>query len=235
MIKNFKYYSIGWLATLSLFNICTFLTPNEINGISKFNALFWISYSLITLFFIVQLVCTYFVFNEKNNKKKVFNLPLFIVSYISLIIMLVIGGLCMSIIVIPTWIGIILCSIVTAISVIAFVSAKMFSDSITNVNEEVAQKTSFIRMLTGKSQSLLNSINEEDNEFYTITKDIFEKVKYSNLKSDKQQEEIEIQILELFNEYSNSVNNNDLGNAKRIYKKLIGLLEERNISCRLSK
>ena len=69
MKKTFNYYSICWLISLAVFNVISFVTPNEIAGISKFTGAFWVGYIFITLAFIGQLGCAYNAFKAENLKK----------------------------------------------------------------------------------------------------------------------------------------------------------------------
>lgn len=69
MKKTFSYYSICWLIALAVFNVITFVTPNEIAGVSKFTGAFWTGYIFITLAFIGQLGCAYKAFKAENLKK----------------------------------------------------------------------------------------------------------------------------------------------------------------------
>ena len=66
MKKTFYSYIIVWFAVLGLFNLITFISPSHIDGKSKYDLLFWIAYSLITLCFIAHLVCTLKILNSKK-------------------------------------------------------------------------------------------------------------------------------------------------------------------------
>ena len=60
MKKNFKYFSITWIVGFVLFNAITFIIPNEVFGVTRFDkGVFWIAYALITLSFIAQLITAY--------------------------------------------------------------------------------------------------------------------------------------------------------------------------------
>ena len=60
MKKNFKYFGITWIVGFILFNAITFLIPNEVFGVTRFDkGVFWIAYALITLSFIAQLMTAY--------------------------------------------------------------------------------------------------------------------------------------------------------------------------------
>ena len=44
MKKSFKIYSLIWAICIAVFNVITFVTPNEIGGVSKFSGSFWVGY-----------------------------------------------------------------------------------------------------------------------------------------------------------------------------------------------
>ena len=49
MKKSFKIYSLIWAICVAVFNVITFVTPNEIGGVSKFSGSFWVGYIFITV------------------------------------------------------------------------------------------------------------------------------------------------------------------------------------------
>ena len=72
MKKNFKYFAIVWIVGVIIFNAITFLTPNEVFGITRFDkSVFWIAYALVTLSFIAELITAY-VFIKDDSKEKIF-------------------------------------------------------------------------------------------------------------------------------------------------------------------
>ena len=75
MNKNFKYYAGIWAILLVIFNLATFVSPNEAAGMTKFGGAFWVGYIFIALalgeeaplpqsaFFRIP-----FVFTERKNR-----------------------------------------------------------------------------------------------------------------------------------------------------------------------
>lgn len=81
MKKNFKYFGIVWLVTFILFNAVTFIVPAEIAGINRFEKpVFWISYALICVAFLSQLVSAYVVCNKNRAEKVFLHIPLYLIS-----------------------------------------------------------------------------------------------------------------------------------------------------------
>ena len=93
MKRRIATYSAIWAICLAIFNVITFVTPNEIGGVSKFNATFWVGYIFITVAFVGQLVCSLMALKEKRARKLFYKLPMAFISYSGLIAMLVAGGI----------------------------------------------------------------------------------------------------------------------------------------------
>ena len=233
MKKTFGSYIIGWLAALGLFNLITFITPNEIDGISKFDTLFWVSYAFITLFFIGQLVCAYFVFRANSLQKSFYNIPLFSISISALITMLVVGGICMSVIQIPEWIGIIACSIVLTFNVIAVAKATIAVNAVSEVDKKIKTKTLFIKMLTAEAEALM--AKTEDEQMRNIIKSVFDAIRYSDPMSDAALFSVEGQIADSFKDFAIAVETNNTDAVQTLSKTLLSLISERNAKCKILK
>ncbi len=233
MKKSFGLYSLGWLAVLGLFNVITFVTPSEINGVSKFDTLFWVSYAFITLTFIGQLACSYFVFQEKNLQKTFYNISLFKISITGLVVMLLVGGLCMAIIQIPEWLGIIACCAVLLFNIIAAAKATIAISAVAEIDKKIKAKTLFIKMLTADATALMQ--NTTNPELSSIAKKVYEAIRYSDPMSDEALTSIEDKISEQFSVVSEAINNGDVTVANIGATKLQNLLNERNAKCKILK
>ena len=233
MKKSFGAYIIGWLAALGLFNVITFVTPNEINGVSKFDTLFWVAYAFITLFFIGQLACAYFVFRADSLQKTFYNISLFKITISALIAILVVGGLCMAVIQIPEWIGIIACSIVLTISIIAVVKATMAISAVSEIDKKNKTKTLFIKMLTAEAQALM--AKTDDEQLQGIAKKVFEAIRYSDPMSDSALCAIEDKISDTFKDFTVAIESNSIEAAQSSSKALLSLIGERNAKCKILK
>ena len=132
MKKNFKFYSLGWILLLGLFNLIAFITP-ALPDTEKYTASFWIGYSFITAAFIGQFVCTWFVLKENCAKKTFYNISLLTTSYAGMISTFVVGLICMVIPPIPYWLAAILCSVILVINIYVFAKAKIAVDYISHI------------------------------------------------------------------------------------------------------
>ena len=233
MKNKFLLYFIGWLAVIALFNLIVFITPNQIDGVSKFSTLFWVAYGFITVEFIIQLVCSAFVFRAKSSQNAFYSIPIYSVSYISLGIMLVVGALCMAVIAIPDWVGIIACSVVLVIHILAIVATQLLRGTLSATDQRIKQDTMFIKMMSVEAQSLMSACKA--GEMAKCTNAVYEAFRYSDPMSSAPLKQLEDNIMSKFNTFSMSVNAGDVMAADTCSKELIALINERNMKCRMYK
>ena len=233
MKKTFGAYAVGWLAALGIFNVITFVTPNEIDGVSKFDTLFWIAYAFITLAFLGQLACAYIMFRGDSLQKTFYNISLYRISMAALVLMLVVGVFCMSIIPIPTWIGIILCSVALAVNVIALSNAELAIVAVSDVDKKIKTKTMFIKMLTADAEALM--AKTENEQLRATALKVYEAVRYSDPMSDDALAGVENQMSDRFAAFSAAVCAGDADTAEALSKELLALISERNTKCKILK
>lgn len=232
MNKNFKYYAGIWAILLIVFNIATFVSPNEAAGMTKFGGAFWVGYIFITLAFIGQLAVSFFAFNAKNMQKFFYKIPLIRISWTGLVLTLVFGVLCMVIPDLPNWVGIIACFAVLAFNAISLAKANIAADIVSEIDDKVKAQTSFIKTLTIDAESLMSRAQNETAK--TATKRVYEAVRYSDPMSNDGISGIESEISIKFNQFAGAVTANSEDIAS-IAEELIVLITDRNKRCRLLK
>lgn len=233
MNKNFKYYAGIWAILLVIFNVATFVSPNEAAGMAKFGGAFWVGYIFITLAFIGQLGVSYFAFSEKNMQKFFYKIPLIRISWTGLILTLIFGVLCMTIPNLPDWVGIILCFVVLALNTISLAKANFTADIVSEIDEKVKVQTSFIKTLTVDAESLMSRAKNESIK--TECKKVYEAVRYSDPMSNSALISIESEITIKFSDFSGAVVSDDLDVVAECAKELVILIGERNKKCKLVK
>lgn len=234
LMKNkFLLYFIGWLAVVALFNLIVFITPSEIDGVSKYNVMFWVAYAFITVEFLIQLGTSAFVLNAKSSQNALYSIPLHATSYVSLVLMLIVGAVCMAVITIPDWIGIIACSVVLVIQIIGMISAQFLRGNITATEQRVKQDTMLIRMLTAEAQSL-TAVTGDANMAKCVNA-VYEAFRYSDPMSNYGLQQIENNIMAKFNVFATCVRTNDVMGADMSSKELLAMISERNMKCKLYK
>lgn len=233
MKKTFSYYSICWLIALAVFNVITFVTPNEIAGVSKFTGAFWTGYIFITLAFIGQLGCAYKAFKAENLKKLFYNIPLISISYTGLVVMLVVGIICMAVPVVPYWIGVIVCVLVFAFSAISVIKASVVADVVSEIDEKVKVKTQFMKLLTSDAEHLMSS--SKTAELKAEAKKVYEAIRYSDPMTNDALVDVEEQIQSEFKFFSQAIESEDLELAKSVSDGLLTLIDSRNKKCKVLK
>ncbi len=226
MNKTFKSYTLVWGIALALFNVISFVAPND------FKAHFWIGYLFITAAFLGQLFCAHLAFKAEDDRKLFYNIPLITISYAGLLAMLLIGGLAMAIPVVPEWVGVILCAVILAVSAIAVVGAKTAGETVAKTDETVKAKTVFIRMLTADAQILMSKVSKEPAQ--ALAKKVYEAVRYSDPMSADALAPTEAQITLKFNAFAEALLA-DAAEAETLANELIILINDRNTRCKILK
>ena len=232
MNKNFKYYAGIWAILLVIFNIVTFVSPNEAAGMTKFGGAFWVGYIFIMLAFIGQLAVSFFAFNAKNMQKFFYKIPLIRISWAGLVLTLVFGVLCIAIPDLPNWVGIIACFAVLAFNAISLAKANIAADIVSEIDDKVKTQTSFIKTLTIDAESIMSRSQNEATK--AATKKVYEAVRYSDPMSNDGLSGIESEIAIKFNQFAGAViaNSEDIDTSA---EELIVLINDRNKRCELLK
>lgn len=233
MKKYFKYYALGWLIALALFNVIVFVTPNEIAGQSKFSGAFWVGYIFITLAFIGQLGCSWFFFREGRREKVFLNIPVISISYTALIVTLIVGALCMVIPGLPYWVGIVACLAVLAFYAVSIIKARAAADAVEEVGQKVHTQTLFIRSLTADAEDLLARAKSDAAK--AEAKKVYEAVRYSDPMSNEALCVVEGQITTKFADFSAAVEADEAETVKATGEELLILIGDRNRKCKVLK
>ena len=201
--KNFKYYFAIWAILFVVFNAVVFIVAANTGVIAGMEVSFWVSYALIVVSFVAQLLCARSAFSG-DSRKLFYGLPMIQVSYTGLIVSIIAGAILISVRVIPDWIGAVVCLIIAAIEAIAIVKAKAAADIASDRDAEIRQKTSFIREMTAEAEMLYKSASTEEEK--RELKKLYEAFRYSDPVSCDKALDLEKAILRnvqtLKNQYS---------------------------------
>lgn len=233
MKKSFKIYSLIWAICVAVFNVITFVTPNEIGGVSKFSGSFWVGYIFITIAFVGQLACAFVAFKAESLKTFFYNIPLLSISYGSLVAMLIVGSIFMAVSVLPEWIGIIVCVIILAFNVIAIIKASAAAEIVSGIDEKVKTQTFFIKNLAADAQNLMTSAKSD--ELRAEAKKVYEAIRYSDPMATPALAEFDAQIERQFIAFSDAVKADDVELAKETSDALVEVIDARNQKCKIFK
>lgn len=234
MKKNFKYFGITWLVGFALFNAITFLIPNEVFGVTRFDkGIFWVVYVLITLSFIVQLISAYKFIKADSNETRFLNVPLVRTGYIAIIISIIVGLIFMVFPVLPAWIGAIVCLLVAGYFVIACVKAESVASFVLDIDKKVKDNTSFIKNAVIVSANLVARATTD--EIRTQCQKVYEAFCYSDYVSTNPLKDIEQTISDALKKLTFAVGDANYNAVKIESENLLTAIKERNNLCRLHK
>lgn len=234
MKKNFKYFALIWAVGFVLFNAITFLVPNEIFGITRFDkAVFWIAYALIAAAFAMQLVTAY-TFAKNSEKEKTFlKVPVLKIGYCAVVVSLIVGLAFMIFPVLPAWVGVIVCLLVAGYFIIACVRASAAATVVSDVEEKVKQKTSFLRSAIVDAENIM--ARAASPEVKADVKKVYEALRFSDPMSAPELESLEREISDGLNDLGQAVSSGDNKKVSIISESLLLTIKERNGKCRLLK
>ena len=234
MKKNFKYFGIVWLVVFVLFNAITFLIPNEVFGITRFDkAGFWIAYALITVAFIAQLVTAYIFVKDDSAEKTFLHIPLIRTGYAAVIVSAIVGLIFMIFPVLPAWIGAIVCLLIAGYFAIACVNAGAAANAVEQVGQKVKEQTQFMKMAVAEAANIIARATTE--EIKAETKKVYEALRYSDYMSNPALETLESAIDKQLKALKSAVADANDEEVKRITKELLLTIQERNVKCKLLK
>ena len=218
MKKNFKFYALGWFVLLGLFNLLAFIIPAW-PTLEKFTASFWIGWGVTIGAFFGQLICAWVAFKEESAKKTFYNISLFVVSMI-----------CIIVTPLPYWIAAIACSLVLVANIVAVAKAKMTIDVVVSVDEKVEKATAFIYDMREESESLFARVKSED--FKPLCKKVRDAFKFSDPMSNAGLASVEVEIKNHFEAFSKAISEGKADVATSEADELLALISERNNKCK---
>lgn len=228
------YYVLLWLLSVVVYNLIIFLLPSTILGIDRFSQFgFWVGYSLVILAFIGQLICSLFVFSGNSLSKVFLAIPIIKIAYAALAISFIVGTVFMSLPIIPCWIASIVCLCLMFFYLIAVMRAVAVVGTAADVENSIAERTSFIRSATAQAEVILATAKTS-----TIKKDVakvYEALQYSDPVSNKELAEIEEQIAEVLHQLKAAVEDDNCEEVSSVAKCLLFHIQERNTKCKLQK
>lgn len=140
----------------------TALSLSGLNQIvfNKYGGSFWVGYIIIIISFIGQIVCSYIAFKEKDNTKFFYNVTIIKSSFVGLIVTTIFGIMCIFVPDVSVWLGVVICSIVFVLCAISTIKAFAVSSIVSDKDEQIKEKTSFMMEMTAKAKVLY----EQDKE-----------------------------------------------------------------------
>ena len=234
MKKNIKTFCIVWALLTVILNAIIFAVPNKIMGVTRFDKpAFWIAYALIMAADIATLVVALRFVKENSKEKKFLKIPLLYVAYVTLIVSIIVSAVFMVVPVIPAWIGAIICLVLLAVFIIASAKAVAAEKLISQIDENVKNKTAFIKMATLDAQTICNRATNESMKA-SVNK-VYEALRYSDPMSSSELIDVEQKISASLNDLKIAVENDKSKAAANVVNILLIQIKERNAKCKALK
>ena len=231
MKKSVKQYVVAWVILVAIFNVVVFVTPSLIDGYNKFGGAFWSGYIFIMVALVGNLVCALYALKATTKERLFLNLPIIKISYTALVLSFVVGIACMIIPNIPNWVGVVLCALILGFSAISVIKANVAAETVANIDERVAVKTNYMRMLTTEAESLVSYAKTDENK--KICKQVYEAIRYSDPVSSETLNDIENEMYDKLTEFKTKLKNDECN--QEIANEILTLVKERNNKCKLLK
>ena len=221
MKKKGMVYAVFGIAFV-LFNVIAFAIPTEKT------ATFWIAYAFSVIAFALQIPIWKLAFKRADTiKSKFLGIPLIYVGFRYLVIQIVAFAIFMIFPALPTWISVVVCSLVLGISAICLIGTETGREEINRVEEKIEQKVLFIKALQVDVELLAEM--EADPEAKEELISLAEKIRFSDPVSIESLREIEVEI-------SNKIKELKHSESKRpIIATISALLSERNKKAKILK
>lgn len=234
MKKNFKYFAIVWFVIFGLFNAVTFILPSTIISINRFEMpVFWISYALIVVSFLAQLLACFYVCRKDSADKVFLNLPILKIGYTAIIASFIVGSVFMVLPIFRMWVGALVCLIVAGIFIIAAVRVIAAANNISAVDEKIKVKTQFMKLAVLDAETIMGKATTA--EIKAEVKKVYEELRYSDYMSNEQLDKVESEIAGHLEQLKNAVLDQDFEIVKIETTELLSLIKERSAKCKLLK
>lgn len=212
------------LGIMVLLNVVVFAVPNKVMNVARFSApVFWVAYAAAMICMLTLLAVTMRLAKKLSDKSR--KLLFTGVQYGGMALMFACSALVLCLPVIPAWVTIIIDVLILAACLFAIFK-------LLNVDEDVEKvDTYFIKSLTADAEILLSYASDGD---MAVVRKVHEEIRYSDPMSVEKLADIEQQITDAFNAYSEAVKANQ-SDVAELANRVLQLLHERNIKCKLFK
>ena len=221
MKKKGLAYAVLVIA-FALFNVIAFFIPTEKT------ATFWIAYAFSVIAFVLQILVWMFAFKGADTiKSKFLGIPLLSVGFRYLVIQIVAFAVFMIFPALPTWIPIVVCSVILGGSAICLIGTETGREEINRVEEKVKSKVFYIKSLQVDVEMLAEA--ESNPTIKAELTKLAEKIRFSDPVSSDALAEIETEIVEKTRELKT------IENKLAVIAAISTLISERNKKVKILK
>ena len=218
--KGMAYAALG--IAFALFNVIAFVIP------SAKTATFWVAYVFTFVAFALQVVIWKQAFKRTSTlKSKFLGIPLISVGLMYWAVQIIAFAVFMALPLTPSWIAIIVCTVILAFSSICLIGTEFAKGVISNVEEKVEKKVFYIKSLQVDVEMLANAETDADTKI-ALTK-LAENIRFSDPMSNDALADVESEITNKVKELKVAKNKLEIINT------IESLVIERNKKAKLLK
>ncbi len=229
MKKARNTFLVIWAICFALYNVIVFVVPNENYGTESF----WIGYALITVALVGNLISSFVALNSKSNAKLFNNIPLITTSIVETVVSSIAGAVFIAVPGIESWAVVVVSAVILAVSAIVSLVAKSTADTVSDIDDKIKSKTSFIKGITLDAEMLMSSA--ENSEIKAEIKKVYEAFRFSDPMSSDALNDVEDRIQNQFNLLQEVVITENTEKVSQVSKDLLNLIDYRNKKCKISK
>ena len=183
--KGMAYAVLG--IVFVMFNVIAFAIPTEKN------ATFWVAYVFSTIAFASQIAIWKFAFKGTDTlKSKFLGIPLISVGIRYLVVQIIVFAIFMAFPIIPSWVAVVLCTLIVGISGICLIGTETGRDEINRVDKKVEKKVFYIKSLQVDVEMLASA--EVDADTKAALEKLAEKFRFSDPMGNEALVDIEAEI-----------------------------------------
>lgn len=185
--------------------------------------------------FVGTIIAAAFVLTLKvDTKEKMFlTVSQFKTAYIVTVLSLILAGIYLFVGIVPDWMVYIAVVLVYGFAIISIIKAKAAVTVVGGIDQKIKVQTFFIKSLTVDAEHLINTAKTA--ELKTLSKKVYEAVRYSDPMSNAVLVEVEDKIQNGFVDFENAINTEDFELASSTADELLSLIDIRNKKCKLLK
>lgn len=183
MSKGFSKYFFVWLIFMAGINATAWIMP------LIRSEMFWASYGIVNGAFVVQLLLSLFVFNQRKE----ISIPVFIPSFVSLIVLFIANAVGLYYFW-PTWVHGVVSLIILALTYLLMLVIGQNSEKMLERDRHVRQKTDLMASIVKQVKSMAQSSGNKDIER------LYEELRYTDKAS--KDPELELKIKDEINKLS---------------------------------
>ena len=225
--KGWISYCLILLIVLVVVQIIAFVIPFQRT------ACFWIGYGFTMAAVMITFGASFYAFRGGSLHSKFYGISLIYLSWLYIIAQSICGLIFMTASMIPYQVALVVCVLLTASYLIGLIATDAGKDYIEGIDQQVREKTFFIRSLQMDMQEIMSSISEPDLK--KAAGELADEIRYSDPVSMAQLSSVEEKIADGLEDLKRLAECDDTQTVLAKIEDIHRLLSQRNSKMKLLK